>query len=206
MIKNNSSWDVFTRTSPQRMWRLWGLPASSRPWSTCTRTRRAATSLPRATLRSTSLGWSRREWPGWRCSWWSRWPTWSSGDHSSSSPWSTGAGSGRTPRSRCLTRWRQSRTCNPPSSWSQGLSSCGLCPLLCQPTSLCCPPQGLQVGEVYDKVSETFQSWHSPATHQARHPRSPLLQLLTILGEGGGGNFKHGGGEVVCTQCQKITR
>ena len=143
-------------------------------------------SAPRATSRSTSLVWSRRGWPGWRCSWWSRWPTWSSGDLSSSSPWSTGAGSGRTPRSRCLTRWRQSRTCNPPSSWSQGLSSCGLCPLLCQPTSLCCPPQGLQVGEVYDKVSETPQSWHSPATHrhQARHPRSPLLQLLSVLGQG----------------------
>ena len=119
-------------------------------------------SAPRATSRSTSLVWSRRGWRGWRCSWWSRWPTWSSGDHCSSSPWSTGAGSGRTPRSRCLTRWRQSRTCNPPSSWFQGLSSCGLCPLLCQPTSLCCPPQGLQVNNI--------QSWKSSRTNTGAPP------------------------------------
>ena len=144
------------------MLRRWGLPVSSQPWSTCTLLRRAQP-LPPATSRSTSRGWSRRGWWGWRCSWWSRWPTSSSGDPSSLSPSSTGAGSGRMPRSQCLMRWQTiiNSILNAPSQ--TGLPSRGLCSLLCQSFTLCRSPQRLQVRQQWMLRIYRIQNWSKKA-------------------------------------------
>ena len=176
------------------MLRRWGLPVSSQPWSTCTLLRRAQP-LPPATSRSTSRGWSRRGWWGWRCSWWSRWPTSSSGALSSWSPLSTGAGSGRMPRSQCLMRWQsypsspgvETNNFNNKKFFNPGLSSCGFCPLLCQSFTLCRSPQRLQVRQQCWEFTEYKigpRRRYLNNFQKARNHRPPMLQLLPVLDQG----------------------